>query len=132
MRFRNLVMFSVVMAFVGLAYLAAPARAAAPTNQEAVVLFQGWVVVNGTFVTGPVKIVHDEEAMAKGEPCTRIYQVVEGKTGELLVAVHCKRVARPIAEQFTLGLKTAEPSYRVLTSYQFKGADHAHSIVDAR
>jgi hypothetical protein len=131
MRFRNLV-FSFVMALVGLAYLALPARAAVPTNQEAVVLFQDWVVVNGTFVTGLVKIVHDEDAMAKGEPCTRIYQVVDGKTGELLVAVHCKRVSRPIPEQFTLALRTAEPNHRVMTSYQFKGADHAHAIVDAR
>ena len=129
MRLRHFAMLCALAAVVGLLSLAPAGNAAPPATQSAVVLFEAPVAVNGTFVMGRVKIVHDEERMARGLPCTRMFQLEEGKAPQELVAVHCKRVSRPVADQLTLALRTTDPSYRILTAYQFRGADHAHQLV---
>ena len=127
MRLRHVVMMSALVAAAGLAQLATPARGA-ETKQSAVVLFQDPVVVNGTFVMGLVKIVHDEDRMARGEPCTQVFRLPEGKPPEEVVAVHCKRVSKPVAERTTLAIRTTDLNHRVLTAYQFQGTDHAHVL----
>ena len=129
MRLRHVVMLSALVALAGLAESATPARGAEiSARQSAVVIFQDPVVINGTFVMGLVKIVHDEDRMARGEPCTQVFHLPEGKPPVEVVAVHCKRISRPVADQLTLSLRTTDPSYRVLTAYQFRGTDHAHEL----
>ena len=129
MRLRHVVMLSALVALAGLAESATPARGAETSaTQSAVVIFQDPVVINGTFVMGLVKIVHDEDRMARGEPCTQVFHLPEGKPPPEVVAVHCKRISRPVADQLTLSLRTTDPSYRVLTAYQFRGTDHAHQL----
>jgi hypothetical protein len=131
MRLRHVALVSALMATVGLLSLA-PAAADNPLSQSAILTFQDPVLVNGTFVMGKVKIVHDEERMARGEPCTQLFRLEEGKAPKELVAVHCKRVGRPVANQLTLVMRTTNPSYRILTAYQFAGTDHAHELVISR
>jgi hypothetical protein len=132
MRIRNVAMASALVAAAVLFSLAPSGSAETAARQTAVVTFQDPVAINGTFVMGKVKIVHDEERMARGEPCTQVFQVVEGREPQELVAVHCKRVSRPVADQLTLALRTTDPSYRILTAYQFAGTDHAHQLVLGR
>jgi hypothetical protein len=134
MRLRHVVMMSALVAAAGLVQLATPARGAetSAARQSAVVLFQDPVVVNGTFVMGLVKIVHDEDRMARGEPCTQVFRIAEGKAPEEVVAVHCKRISKPVADQTTLAMRTTDLNYRVLTAYQFQGTDHAHQLLTTR
>jgi hypothetical protein len=75
--------------------------------------------------------VHDDELKARGEPCSKVYRLDAPKAPELVTSFHCKRVSRPVAEQFTLGLHTTDPSFRILTAYQFRGSDHAHKLLSS-
>ena len=129
MRLRHFVTLSMLLAVVGLLELGMPAGAAETSaRQSAVVMFQDPVSVGGTFVMGRIKIVHDEDRMARGEACTQLYRLAEGKPPVEVVAIHCKRVGRPIADKLTLEMRRRDPSYRILTAYQFRGSDHAHEL----
>jgi hypothetical protein len=133
MRVRHVVMMSALLGVISLAGLSTLARGAEATaREEAVVSFQDPVLVGGRFLMGKVLIVHDEELKARGEPCTVIYQLDGAKRPALVVALHCKRVSRPVAEQFTVGTRMTDPPFRILTAYQFRGSDHAHQLVEPR
>ncbi len=129
MRLRHFVTLSMLLAVVGLLELGMPAGAAdTSARQSAIVTLQDPVSVGGHFVMGRIKIVHDEDRMARGEPCTQVYRLAEGKPPEEVVAIHCKRVSRAIADQLTLEMRRTDPTYRILTAYQFRGSDHAHEL----
>jgi hypothetical protein len=132
MRLRHFVTLSMLLAGVGLFELGMPADAAGTSaRQSAIVTFADPVLVGGTWVMGRIQIVHDEDRMARGEPCTHVYRLAKGKQPEEVVAIHCKRVSRPIADRLTLGMRTTDPRFRTLTSYQFRGSDHAHELLPA-
>lgn len=132
MRFRHFVTLSMLLAVVGLLELGMPAGATETSaRQSAIVTFPDPVLVGGTFVMGRIEIVHDEDRMARGEPCTQVYRLAKGKLPQEVVAIHCKRVSRPIAEHLTLGMRTTDPRFRTLTTYQFRGSDHAHELLAA-
>ena len=132
MRFRHFVALSLLLAGVGLFQLGMTAAAAETSaRQSAIVTFPDPVLVGGTIVMGRIQIVHDEDRMARGEPCTQVYRLAKGKQPEEVVSIHCKRVSRPIADQLTLGMRTMDPRFRTLTSYQFRGSDYAHELLPA-
>jgi len=133
MSLRHFVMMSALVGVVSLADRPAPARGAeAPAREQAIVSFRDPVLVDGRFLMGRVAIVHDEELKARGEPCTLVYRLDGEKPPERVVAFHCKRVSRAVADQFTLGMRTTDLGFRILTSYQFRGSDHAHQVLTPR
>src|SRR5215510_1790631 len=113
MRFRQLMTLSMLLAGVGLFDLGMPAAAAdTSARQSAILTFADPVLVGGTIVMGRIKIVHDEDRMARGEPCTQVYRLAKGKLPEEVVAIHCRRVSRPIADSLTLEMRTTDPRFR--------------------
>jgi hypothetical protein len=129
MRLRYFVTLSALLLGVGLLELGEPAGAAETSaRQSAIVALQDPLSVGGTFVMGRIMIVHDEDRMARGEPCTQVYLLAQGKAPEEVAAIHCKRVSRPIADKLTLEMRRTDPTYRILTAYQFRGSDHAHEL----
>jgi hypothetical protein len=98
-------------------------------EQWSIVNFADTVVVNRKFVVGPVLIVHDDEKMARGEPCTTFYRLdpAEGPK-EALVSFHCtpRRAKRVDATTFT----TADSGVGVkrIVEYQLAGDDEAHGV----
>lgn len=133
MSLRHFVIMPALAGVITLAELSAPARGAeAPAREQAVVSFRDPVLVGGRFLMGRVLIVHDEELKARGEPCTLIYRLDGEKPPEQVVAFHCKRVSRAVADEFTLGMRTTDLGFRILTAYQFRGSDHAHQVLTPR
>ncbi len=133
MSLRHFGTMSALLGLITLADHAAPARGTeAPATQKASVSFRDPVLVGDRFLMGRVLFVHDEERKARGEPCTLIYQLDGQKAPEQVAAFHCKRVSRRVADQFTLGMRTTELGYRILTAYQFSGSDHAHQVMTPR
>ncbi len=130
MSLRHFGTMTVLVALSTMGGVATPARGAGAIGmEEAVVRFQDPVLVGGRFLMGKVLFVHDEERKARGEPCTLIYRLDGRKAPERVVAFHCKRVNRAVADQFTLGMRTTDLGFRVLTAYQFSGSDHAHQVL---
>ena len=128
--------YAMMSALVGVVVLANPAppplgATEALSIEKAVITFRDPVLINGRFLMGRVMFVHDEQLKARGEPCTVVYQLDEPKAPEQVASFHCKRVSRPVADQFTLGLRTTDLSFRILTAYQFRGADHAHQLLSS-
>jgi hypothetical protein len=104
---------------------------AAADRQWSVAWLSQPTLVGSTIVEGPVMFVHDEAAMRRGEPCTRIY-LFEPATGpaEEVASFHCTPVTREVASKFTLRTRrNTELGYGcVLTEYQFARDTVAHRV----
>ena len=101
-----------------------------PAVKWAAVNFTDTVMIAGAFVTGPVVFVHDDERMARGEPCTTVHRLdaVKGP-GEEIVAFHCKpRWGKKAPEKFTKSTRTQPDGPPILTEYQFAGDEEAHAV----
>ena len=103
----------------------------APRRQSAVIYVSQPTLIGSTIVQGPVLFVHDEERMARGEPCTtiRLFEPGSGPT-ESLVSFHCIPTRRPVARAFTIRTRpnTADGFGCVLTEYQFAGDSEGHGV----
>jgi len=103
----------------------------APKRQSAVVYLSEPTLIGSTIVQGPVLFVHDEERMARGEPCTtiRLFEPGSGPT-ESLVSFHCIPMRRAIARAFTIRTRpnTTDGFGCVLTEYQFAGEAEGHGV----
>jgi hypothetical protein len=101
-----------------------------PRHQSAIVNILDPVFVRGEIVMGPVMIVHDDEKMERGEPCTTFYRFDPGRgPREELVSFHCTPVQRNVAETTKLTLQRGiEGSCKRLVEYQFAGDTEAHGI----
>ncbi len=99
------------------------------TRQQGVAYFARPTQVAGQIVFGKTLIVHDDEKMARGEPCTTLYRTKNGKPEEL-VSFMCKPEERPPIEKFTV--KCARNRFNdmtdVLVEYQFAGETEAHVV----
>jgi hypothetical protein len=72
---------------------------------------------------------HDDERMARGEPCMHVYNYANGKAGDLVIAFHCKPVERPKAKQLVLNVAmTRTPDLFQLVEIQFAGATKGHLV----
>ena len=88
------------------------------------------VLVQNRVVMGPVMIVHDNEKMERGEPCTTFYAFDrERGPREEIVSFHCTPVQRSVAATTHLVLADGiDGSCKRLVSYQFAGDSEAHAI----
>jgi hypothetical protein len=111
----------------------APASAtqtATPKRESAVVEFSQNVKVQGVLLRGSYIFVHDEERMARGEPCSWIYRNKNGKEGALVASFHCVHTENAKAKDFTVRLRKNNTPYEVLEllEFQFKGSTAGHRV----
>jgi hypothetical protein len=130
MRSRFLVGALLLIGVLAVGTLAASDVGATPSRQWIVANFVRPTIVAGAIVLGPVLIVHDEELMAKGEPCTTVYRwdTSRGRQ-EQIVSFMCKPMQRDVVNKFTVTCSRPPLSGpNVLTEYQFPGDPEAHGV----
>lgn len=98
---------------------------APPVRQSTEVWFQRPVMVGRHILQGRYVIEHDNDRMARGEPCTRIY-AFEDRTKPVL-AFDCTHLVRDRASQSTASVVT-KGDMQVLTEFQFAGEIASHGV----
>ena len=98
---------------------------AAPVRQASEIWLMRPTMVKGRILQGRYVIEHDNDRMARGEPCTHIYAY--NNRVKPVVAFHCTHLERerantPIAVLITKGDMLA------LEEYQFPGETAAHGV----
>ena len=135
MRASKLVVVSLLLCVLGAGATAATRRGPAAERQWAVVYLQEPTLIGSTIVQGPVIFSHDEEKMARGEPCTAV-QLFEPGFGpaEPIASFHCTPIRRPAVRRFTIRTRpnTRDGIGCVLTEYQFAGDSESHGVPEAR
>ena len=129
MRSRIIVIVAVVVALLGIGVFASRAGDVAGSRQWTIVNFPEPVLVTNQFVMGPVLIVHDDEKMSRGLPCTTFYRFEPGKgPKEALVSFHCRPNVRAAAAETTFTYVAAPNGCKRLTEYQIAGDAEVHGV----
>lgn len=99
-------------------------------RQWTIVNFPKPVSVQGWIVMGPVMIVHDDQKMERGEPCTTFYRFDPSRgPREEIVSFHCTPVQRTVASSTTFTVaRGLDTSCKRLIEYQIAGESEAHAI----
>ena len=100
-----------------------------PAKRWAIVNFQSPVQIGDRLLMGAYLVVHDDEKMARGEPCTSIYRFDKTRgPQEEVYAFHCVPFEEQVCDKTTF--KTLERGLDIplLTSYQFAGDTEAHGV----
>ncbi|MGE4086169.1 MAG: hypothetical protein AB7H93_24555 [Vicinamibacterales bacterium] len=107
------------------------AATAAPAVQTTRVTFRDPVRVGDKILLGRYVIEHDNDRMARGEPCTYIYEADDRRMP--VVTFHCTHLTRPVAAAPTvvLGRGTVYP-IRELREFQFAGEEASHGVPPMR
>ena len=104
---------------------------APPVRQLAEVWFQRPVLVGRSILQGRYVIEHDNDRMARGEPCTHIYAYNDRTTP--VVTFHCTHLERDRAAQNIVVLTTSgDTNMQKLTEFQFAGETGAHGYPTVR
>jgi hypothetical protein len=103
----------------------------AARRQSAIVWLKEPTLIVSTIIQGPVIFTHDDDKMAKGEPCTTVSLWEPGKgRGEEVASFYCVPSARKAAPKFTV---RTEPNTElgfgcILREYQFAGDTEGHGV----
>ncbi|MBI3265366.1 MAG: hypothetical protein HYZ58_19730 [Acidobacteria bacterium] len=128
MRLPRLIPILVVIGVIG---ASAPAGfvTATPVREVAVVNIAGPVEVQRMLLNGPYVFEHDTARMARGEPCTAIYEFSPNGLGRKVLSFHCLPRESGTVEHFTMRVQRSfeMPAPR-LTEYQFAGSGEAHGV----
>ena len=102
-----------------------------PARQRMIAKFWNPVRVGDRILMGKYVIEHDTERMARGLPCTQIYEF--GKSLPV-VAFHCVHVDRPYSSHASVTLRRTSDrtGVRVLTEFQLKGEAVGHGVPTVR
>ena len=104
---------------------------APPVRQLTEVWFQRPVMVGRHILQGRYVIEHDNDRMARGEPCTHIYAYDNQKVP--VVAFHCTHLERDRAGKNTAVLATVgDGSMQQLLEFQFAGEMASHGVPSGR
>ena len=104
---------------------------APPVRQLAEVWFHRPVLVGKSILQGRYVIEHDNDRMARGEPCTHIYAFDDRQ--KPVAAFHCTHLERDRADQNMVVLVPAlDGSMQKLTEFQFAGETAAHGYPTVR
>ncbi|MGH9218057.1 MAG: hypothetical protein ACRD1W_02070 [Vicinamibacterales bacterium] len=108
-----------------------PLNPALPVRQLAEVWFHRPVWVGKSILQGRFVIEHDNERMARGEPCTHIYAYDDRM--KPMVAFHCTHLERDRADANTVFLVDDPVSgMKRLTEFQFTGETASHGYPSVR
>ena len=100
---------------------------APPVRQLTEVWFHRPVLVGKHILQGRYVIEHDNERMARGEPCTHIYAYDDQQVP--VVKFHCTHLERDRAGKNTVVLyTTSDGSMQVMQEFQFAGEAFAHGV----
>jgi len=97
---------------------------APPVRQTIEVWFQHPTWVGKSILQGRYIIEHDNDRLARGEPCTYIYAFDDRE--KPVAMFHCTHLERDRAGQPKVGLVTASDGFKRLTEFQFAGETAAH------
>ena len=100
------------------------------SRRWAIVNFPDPVMLHRNLLMGMYLIVHDDERMARGEPCTSIYRF-DRKRGPQAVEVEftCEPHQRAVCDRTTLAIRrNAASGFNEVTEYQFAGDSEVHGI----
>lgn len=100
-----------------------------PAKQLTEVWFQRPTMVGKSILQGRYVIEHDNDRMARGEPCTYIY-AYNDRT-KPVVAFHCTHLERGRTTQNVVVLQT-QPDMAVMQEFQFAGETAAHGVPNVR
>jgi hypothetical protein len=104
----------------------AVAAVTAPARQATVVWFNAPVRMGDKMLQGRYVIEHDNDRMARGEPCTHIYAFNDQKTP--VVAFHCTHLDRPASKDGAVVLYSTGDGYKKFVEFQFAGETGAHGF----
>jgi len=102
----------------------------APGQQSAIVRFEHPTWVASEMLVGTYVIVHDEDNMTRGEPCTALYRVgTRARPPEEVVSFYCIPHERKVVPSFTVTV-SSNPGLGIdtLTEYQFAGDSEGHGV----
>jgi len=104
---------------------------APPVRQTTEVWFHRPVRVGGHILQGRYVIEHDNDRMARGEPCTHIYAYDNQRLP--VVAFHCTHLERGRAgENIAVLVSVGDGTIQKLTEFQFAGETAAHGVPTER
>ena len=104
---------------------------APPVRQTAEVWLHRPVFIGGAILQGRYVIEHDNDRMARGEPCTHIYAY--DNRDKPVVAFHCTHLERDRAERNIVVLYTgSDGRMQRLAEFQFAGETAAHGYPTVR
>lgn len=104
---------------------------APPVRQTAEVWFKRPVFVGGSILLGHYVIEHDNDRMARGEPCTHFYAY--GDRTRPVAAFHCVHLERDRAgRNLVVVYTTSDGVTQRLAEFQFAGETAAHGYPTVR
>jgi hypothetical protein len=105
-------------------------RADDPRRERQVVEFTDTVRLHGALLRGQYLIVHDEEMMARGEPCVYVYRGKMEQHEKLVIAFHCEHVERARAKEFKVVIYNQHTPYSTpeVQEFQFANSTAGHSV----
>jgi hypothetical protein len=104
---------------------------APPVRQATEVWFQRPVLVGRAILQGRYVIEHDNDRMARGEPCTHLYAYNNRVTP--VATFHCTHLERDRSSQNVVVLaNTPDSSMQTLTEFQFAGESFSHGFPSVR
>lgn len=104
---------------------------APPVRQMAEVWFQRPVLVGRAILQGRYVVEHDNDRMARGEPCTHLYAYNDRVTP--VATFNCTHLERDRASQNIVVLATtSDGNMQKLTEFQFAGEGFAHGYPTVR
>jgi hypothetical protein len=103
---------------------------APPVRQTAEVWFNRPTWIGRSIVQGRFVIEHDNDRMARGEPCTHVYAFDDRDTP--VATFHCTHLERDRADQNTVVLITLPDGMHKLTEFQFAGETASHGYPSVR
>jgi hypothetical protein len=101
-----------------------------PVRQMAEVWFTRPTLIGRAIVQGRYVIEHDNERMARGEPCTHIYAFDDRDTP--VATFHCTHLERDRADHARAVVVTMPDGMQKLTEFQFAGESAAHGYPTVR
>jgi len=130
MRSRLFVSALLLIGILAAGSLAASDAGRTPSQHWVITTLLRPTLIAGIAAQGTVLIVHDDDLMAKGEPCTSVYRFDPARgRQEKLVSFMCTPAQRDVVEKFTITCtKTAMSGVDVLAEYQFPGDKEAHEV----
>jgi len=122
--------FNAIDVLLSMDQLASPQlNPAPPVRQATDVWFKRPVMINRSILQGHYVIEHDNDRMARGEPCTHIYAFDDRE--KPVVKFHCTHIERNRVKQNIAVLET-RGDMEYMTEFQFAGETASHGVPSVR